>query len=110
MIADNRDGGERAIAAPSRFRAPGSHPGAIVAPAIKLCLLVVVNGDEDDVHTLYQKDTHKGIILSTALKLPLAKGKNTIAVGGLYNGKDIRGADLDKIVVYPPEPRQPPKC
>ena len=47
MIADNREGGERAIAAPGRFRAPGSRPGAIVAPAIKLCLLVVVNGDDD---------------------------------------------------------------
>ncbi|KFA54304.1 hypothetical protein S40293_04810 [Stachybotrys chartarum IBT 40293] len=65
---------------------------------------VVVNGDEDNVHTLYQKDTHKGIILSTPLLLPLAKGKNTITIGGLYNGFDYRGADLDRVVVYPPEP------
>jgi hypothetical protein len=65
---------------------------------------VIVNGDEENVHTLYQRDTHKGIILSTALKLPLAEGTNTIAVGGLDNGKDVKGADLDKIVVYPPEP------
>ncbi|CAH0016154.1 unnamed protein product [Clonostachys rhizophaga] len=71
---------------------------------------VVVNDNEDQIHTLYQKDTHKGIILSTALKLPLNKGKNTITVGGLSNGFNIKGADLDKIVVYPPEPRQPPKC
>ncbi|KAI8280339.1 hypothetical protein K4K56_012296 [Colletotrichum sp. SAR 10_98] len=64
---------------------------------------VVVNGDESSVHTLYQKDTHKGIILSTPLLLPLQKGRNTIAVGGLYNGFDHKGADLDRIVVYPPE-------
>ena len=67
---------------------------------------VVINGDEDNVHTLYQKDTHKGIFLSTALKLPLKKGWNTIAVGGLDNGVDVKGADLDKLVVYPPEPKK----
>ena len=56
------------------------------------------------VETLYQHDTHKGIILSTPLKLTLRKGKtNTIAIGGLYNGFDYKGADIDKIVVYPPE-------
>ncbi|KAJ5004318.1 hypothetical protein K4K48_010152 [Colletotrichum sp. SAR 10_66] len=64
---------------------------------------VVVNGDNSSVHTLYQKDTHKGIILSTPLLLPLQRGKNTITVGGLYNGFDCKGADLDRIVVYPPE-------
>jgi hypothetical protein len=65
---------------------------------------VVVNGDVDNVHTLYQKDTHKGIILSTPLQLTLAKGKNnTLSIGGLYNGHDVKGADLDKIIVYPPE-------
>jgi hypothetical protein len=63
-----------------------------------------VNGNTNDVQTLYQRDTHKGIILSAPLKLTLAKGKNnTITVRGLYNGKDYKGADLDKIVVYPPE-------
>ncbi|KAF3803791.1 hypothetical protein GCG54_00004971 [Colletotrichum gloeosporioides] len=64
---------------------------------------VVVNGDNSSVHTLYQKDTHKGIILSTPLLLPLQRGKNTITVGGLFNGFDYKGADLDRIVVYPPE-------
>lgn len=64
---------------------------------------VVVNGDNSSMHTLYQKDTHKGIILSTPLLLPLQKGRNTITVGGLYNGFDYKGADLDRIVVYPPE-------
>ncbi|KAI8309193.1 hypothetical protein K4K61_001967 [Colletotrichum sp. SAR11_59] len=64
---------------------------------------VVVNGDNSSVHTLYQKDTHKGIILSTPLLLPLQRGKNTITVGGLYNGFDYKGADLDRIIVYPPE-------
>lgn len=65
---------------------------------------VVVNGDTSNVQTLYQRDTHKGIILSTPLELTLKKGKaNTITVGGLYNGFDFKGADLDRIIVYPPE-------
>jgi hypothetical protein len=65
---------------------------------------VVVNGDPSSIQTLYQRDTHKGIILSTPLQLTLKKGKrNTITVGGLYNGFDHKGADLDRIVVYPIE-------
>jgi hypothetical protein len=68
---------------------------------------VVVNGDTSNVQTLYQRDTHKGIILSTPLQLTLKKGKtNTITVGGLYNGFDFKGADLDRIVVYPPEVKE----
>jgi hypothetical protein len=54
--------------------------------------------------TLYQRDTHKGIILSTPLQLTLEKGKkNTITIGGLDNGFDVKGADIDRIVVYPSE-------
>ncbi|EAU33868.1 conserved hypothetical protein [Aspergillus terreus NIH2624] len=65
---------------------------------------VVVNGKTENVETLYQRDTHKGIILSTPLQLTLERGRhNTITVGGLYNGVDYKGADLDRIVVYPPE-------
>ncbi|KAI0870054.1 carbohydrate-binding module family 35 protein [Hypoxylon argillaceum] len=65
---------------------------------------VVVNGDTENVETLYQRDTHKGIILSTPLQLTLKKGRqNTITVGGLFNGVDYKGADLDKIIVYPSE-------
>jgi hypothetical protein len=65
---------------------------------------VVVNGDSANVETLFQRDTHKGIILSTPLQLTLEKGsQNTITVGGLWNGFDYKGADLDRIVVYPPE-------
>lgn len=64
---------------------------------------VVVNGDTDNVQTLFEHDTHKGILLSTPLKLNLTKGENSITVGGLSNGFDVKGADLDKIVVYPPE-------
>lgn len=64
---------------------------------------VVVNGDTENVQTLYQRDTHKGIILSTPLLLPLKEGQNTITVGGLDNGFDFKGADLDKIIVYPAE-------
>jgi hypothetical protein len=66
---------------------------------------VVVNGNTQKLETLYQRDSHKGIILSTPLKLTLAKGgNNTITVGGLFNEVEYRGADLDRIVVYPPEP------
>lgn len=65
---------------------------------------VVVNNDVSNVHTLFQRDTHKGIVLSTPLQLTLQKGKkNSITVRGLYNGFDYKGADLDRIVVYPPE-------
>lgn len=65
---------------------------------------MVVNGKTENVETLYQRDTHKGIILSTPLQLTLERGRhNTITVGGLYNGVDYKGADLDRIVVYPPE-------
>ncbi|KIA75513.1 hypothetical protein HK57_00012 [Aspergillus ustus] len=65
---------------------------------------VVVNGDTQNLETLYQRDTHKGIILSTPLQLTLEKGKrNTITIGGLYNGWDYKGADIDRIVVYPSE-------
>lgn len=65
---------------------------------------MVVNGNAEKLETLYQRDTHKGIVLSTPLLLNLEKGgENTITVGGLSNGVDFRGADLDRIVVYPPE-------
>ncbi|OWP03263.1 glycoside hydrolase family [Marssonina coronariae] len=65
---------------------------------------VVVNGDVSTVHTLFQRDTHKGIVLSTPLQLTLGRGnQNTITVRGLSNGFDLKGADLDRIVVYPSE-------
>ncbi|KAF2215293.1 carbohydrate-binding module family 35 protein [Cercospora zeae-maydis SCOH1-5] len=65
---------------------------------------VVVNGDETKVHELRQRDTHKGIILSTPLLLTLNEGSNnTIAIGGLSNGNGTLGADIDRIVVYPAE-------
>lgn len=66
---------------------------------------VVVNGREEALETLYQRDTHKGVIISSPLLLELDEGsENTITVGGLYNGFNYKGADLDRIVVYPPEP------
>lgn len=66
---------------------------------------VVVNNDTDNVHTLFARDTHKGIILSTPLLLPLEEGcENTITIGGLDNGNGTLSADIDKIVVFPPEP------
>lgn len=64
----------------------------------------MVNGKTDEVHSLYQRDSHKGIIMSTPLELELeAGGSNTITIGGLFNGQDYKGADIDKIVVYPAE-------
>lgn len=65
---------------------------------------VIVNNKTEELQTLYQRDTHKGIILSTPLMLDLEEGShNTITIGGLYNGQDYKGADIDRIVVYPPE-------
>ncbi|KAH1487649.1 hypothetical protein KXX06_003747 [Aspergillus fumigatus] len=85
---------------------PGGSPDRIGGSwQLRRISSVVVNGNTSNVETLYQRDTHKSIILSTPLLLTLEKGShNTITVGGLYNGFDYKGADLDKIVVYPPEP------
>ncbi|KAL2823265.1 glycosyl hydrolase [Aspergillus cavernicola] len=84
---------------------PGGTPDRIGgAWQLRRISSVVVNGDTENVETLFQRDTHKGIILSTPLQLTLEKGtRNTITVGGLDNGWDFKGADLDRIVVYPPE-------
>ncbi|KAH6680502.1 glycosyl hydrolase [Halenospora varia] len=84
---------------------PGGTPDRIGgAWQLRRISSVVVNGDTSKVETLYQRDTHKGIILSAPLQLTLNKGsKNTITVRGLYNGVDYKGADLDRIIVYPPE-------
>ncbi|KAB8231989.1 putative beta-glucanase [Aspergillus alliaceus] len=84
---------------------PGGSPDRIGGSwQLRRISSVVVNGDTSNVQTLYQRDTHKGIILSTPLQLTLEKGnKNTITIGGLHNGFDYKGADLDRIVVYPPE-------
>ncbi|KAI1171683.1 carbohydrate-binding module family 35 protein [Nemania sp. FL0916] len=84
---------------------PGGSPDRIGgAWQLRRISSVVVNGDTENVETLYQRDTHKGIILSTPLQLTLKKGRqNTITLGGLFNGVDYKGADLDKIIVYPSE-------
>lgn len=89
----------------NHFHAAGGTPDRIGgAWQLRRISSVVVNGDNSTLQTLYQRDTHKGIILSTPLKLMLAKGKsNTIKVAGLHNGVDYKGADLDRIVVYPAE-------
>ncbi|KAH8829436.1 glycosyl hydrolase [Flagelloscypha sp. PMI_526] len=84
---------------------PGGSPDRIGgAWQLRRIASVVVNGKTDQVESLFQRDSNKGIILSTPLLLTLDQGgTNTITVGGLYNGKSYNGADLDKIVVYPPE-------
>ncbi|KAK4504465.1 hypothetical protein PRZ48_005381 [Zasmidium cellare] len=83
---------------------PGGSPDRIGGTWIlRRISSVVVNGDEASVKELRQRDTHKGVILSTPLLLDLKEGSNTITVGGLSNGNGTLGADLDRIVVYPPE-------
>ncbi|KAI5863779.1 carbohydrate-binding module family 35 protein [Durotheca rogersii] len=84
---------------------PGGSPDRIGGSwQLRRIASVVVNGNAENVETLYQRDTHKGIILSTPLQLTLEKGsRNTITVGGLFNGFHYKGADIDRIVVYPPE-------
>ncbi|KAK7056361.1 hypothetical protein VNI00_002915 [Paramarasmius palmivorus] len=84
---------------------PGGSPDRIGGKwALRRISSVVVNGKTEELETLYQRDTNKGIILSTPLLLNLGEGKsNTITIGGLYNSIDYRGADIDRIVVYPPE-------
>ncbi|KAF2732648.1 glycoside hydrolase family 43 protein [Polyplosphaeria fusca] len=83
---------------------PGGSPDRVGgAWALRRISGVVVNGRGEEVQTLYQRDTHKGVVLSAPLKLRLEKGANRITVGGLWNGVDVKGADLDRIVVYPVE-------
>ncbi|KAI7111732.1 hypothetical protein KC352_g35700, partial [Hortaea werneckii] len=70
---------------------------------------VIVNDDPSTLETLYARDTHKGIILSTPLQLKLEQGShNTITIGGLNNSVegniDFQGPDIDRLIVYPPEP------
>ena len=83
---------------------PGGTPDRIGGTwVLRRISSVVVNGGEE-VHELRQRDTHKGIILSTPLQLTLNEGNNnTITIGGLSNGNGTLGADLDRIVVYPAE-------
>lgn len=66
---------------------------------------IIVNGDDKQVYRISQKDTHKGTLLTATIKLPLKKGKNTLRIGGLSNGHDCKGADLDRVTVYPLEVR-----
>lgn len=71
---------------------------------IKRISSVTVNGDTSNVHSLYQHDTAKGLVLSSPLLLTLKKGKrNSIKIGGLDNGFGTEGGSLAKIIVYPPE-------
>ncbi|KAF2168556.1 carbohydrate-binding module family 35 protein [Zasmidium cellare ATCC 36951] len=83
---------------------PGGSPDRIGGTWIlRRISSVTVNGDTANIKELRQRDTHKGILLSTPLLLDLKEGSNTITVGGLSNGNGTLGADLDRIVVYLPE-------
>ncbi|CAI6339454.1 unnamed protein product [Periconia digitata] len=82
---------------------PGGTPDRVGgAWQLRRIASVSVNGGE--VQSLYQRDTHKGIVLSAPLKVELKEGGgNVVTVGGLWNGFDVKAADLDRLVVYPPE-------
>lgn len=84
---------------------PGGSPDRIGGSfQLRRISRVVVNGKEEEGQTLVQRDSNKGVVLSTALLLTLEEGDgNEITVGGASNGFDVKGADLDRIVVYPPE-------
>lgn len=64
---------------------------------------VEVNNDPSSRRKIDMKDTHKGIIMAATVALNLTTGWNNITVGGLRNGNGTKAADLDKIIVYPPE-------
>lgn len=83
---------------------PGGSPDRIGGTwALRRISSVVVNNRTEEIETLYQRDTHKGIILSTPLLLNLEDGPNEIRIGGLSNNQTFKGADIDRIVVFPPE-------
>ncbi|KAH7080140.1 glycosyl hydrolase [Paraphoma chrysanthemicola] len=84
---------------------PGGTPDRIGGTwQLRRIASVIVNNKTEELSTMYQRDTHKGIILSTPLLLNLENGThNTITIGGLFNNQTYRGADIDRIVVYPPE-------
>jgi hypothetical protein len=84
---------------------PGGSPDRIGGSwQLRRISSVVVNNKTEEVETLYQRDTHKGIILSTPLMLHLENGThNSITIGGLFNNQTYKGADIDRIVVYDPE-------
>jgi hypothetical protein len=84
---------------------PGGSPDRIGGSwQLRRISSVVVNNRTEEMETLYQRDTHKGIILSTPLLLKLENGtRNSITIGGLFNNQTYKGADIDRIVVFPPE-------
>lgn len=84
---------------------PGGSPDRIKGTwVLRRISGVVVNGKEEEIVELRQRDTHKGILLSTPLQLVLNEGNgNTITIEGLENGNGTKGADIDRIMVYPSE-------
>ncbi|KAH8645971.1 hypothetical protein BGZ61DRAFT_377022, partial [Ilyonectria robusta] len=49
------------------------------------------------------RHSHKGIIIASPVAVNLAKGTNTLTIGGLSNGNGTKAADVDKIIVHPLE-------
>lgn len=84
---------------------PGGSPDRIGGTwQLRRISSVVVNNKTEEIETLYQRDTNKGIVLSTPLLLKLEEGSgNQITIGGLWNNQTFKGADIDRIVVFPPE-------
>lgn len=77
------------------FGLAGGSPDRI-GGAWQLRRISSVRVNDGPVETLYQRDSNKGVILSTPLQLTLNKGSdNTITVGGLNNGID--GTCLDRM-------------
>jgi len=66
---------------------------------------VEVNNDSSSRRKIDMKDTHKGIIMASTVALNLTRGWNKITMGGLWNGNGTKAADLERIIVYPPEKR-----
>ncbi|PVI06717.1 carbohydrate-binding module family 35 protein [Periconia macrospinosa] len=84
---------------------PGGTPDRIGGTwQLRRIASVVVNGERGKAVSVYQRDTHKGIVLSATVKVELREGAgNTVEVGGLWNGFDVKAADVERLVVYPPQ-------
>jgi hypothetical protein len=83
---------------------PGGSPDRIGgAWQLRRISSVVVNNKTEQMETLYQRDSNKGVVMSTPLLLSLEEGSNEIRIGGLWNNVTFKGADVDRIVVFPPE-------
>ncbi|KAL0955566.1 hypothetical protein HGRIS_001807 [Hohenbuehelia grisea] len=76
---------------------PGGSPDRIGNPfKLRRIASVSVNGEEPV--ELRMRDSNKGVLLSTPLKITFSKGTANYLIIGGFNGD--KAADLDKIIVY----------